>query len=140
MSSTIVGFDPTLPTGSRFLSPAVQAEIEAIIPGNLPPQSIPASALAPGAVTTTAIQEGAVTSDSIAAGGVEAANLAPGAVTTAAIATGAVTSVQTGIGVVTSTDVNGNAVALTIAVLTWAQFYALQNPDPNTLYFLTSFL
>jgi hypothetical protein len=139
MADTIVGFDPTQPIGSRFLSPNVVTEIGAVAPSAFLPGSITQSMLADGSVTTPALAAGCVTSPALSSACVTAAALAANSVTAAAIAPNAITIAALAPGVPEATDHSGNPISLTIVLLTAAQYSVIAGgtPSATSLYLIT---
>ena len=139
MADTIVGFDPTQPVGSRFLSVAVQEEIGALAPQFFLPGAITQSMLAPGAVTQSALATGCVTAAALATDCVTAAALASNSVTAAAIAPSAVTITNLAPGVPSVTDNAGNPLSIAFVICTSAQYSVIAGgtPSDSALYFVT---
>jgi hypothetical protein len=136
---TIVGFDPTQPLGSRFLSMLVVQEIAAVAPQFFLPGAITQSMLAAGAVTNPALGVGCVTSINLAADSVTQAALADNSVGSAQLQPNALTAANAAPGIPTATDNAGNPIALTLMVLTAAQYSVIAGgtPSATTLYFVT---
>ena len=137
MADAIVWFDPSQPTGQKFTSPAVRAELASLAAAFIAPGSVGSTELAPGGVNNQALAAGAVTSDKIAANGVTNPNLADLSVTSRVLANGAVTLTQAGIGVLTVVNSSGDPINLQVQVVTAAQFAAITSPNPNVAYFIT---
>jgi hypothetical protein len=137
MTDLYVGFDPTQPVGSRFVSSLVITEIGAVAPNAFLPGSITQTMLAAGCVTQNALAAGCVTSPALATDSVTTAAIAPNAVGAAQLAPNAVTVDNLAPGVPNATDHSGNPIALTLVILTAAQYSALSPPAANSLYFIT---
>jgi hypothetical protein len=133
-----VFFDPDQPAGSKFPSSTVRQEIAAIVPIDLEPGSVTGDKLANQAVGTNQIANGAITAQQIASQGVTAANIADGTITSEQIAPNTIDAANCGAGVMAVTDINGNNVQLTAVVCSSAQYAALNPPNPNVIYYITS--
>ena len=121
-------FDPDQPAGSQFPSVTVREEIANIVPMDLEPGSVTGDKLADQAVGTEQIANQGITTD----------NYADASVTGAKIAPGTISAENCGAGVISVTDINGNSVELTAVVCSSSAYSALNPPNPNTLYIITS--
>lgn len=132
----VVTLDPEKPPGQQ-LAPEMRSEISFVAPSTVNDGDITTPKLKNLAVAREKIALGAVGSQQIAAGGVETGNVADGAIVAAKLGPHAVGPDKTGVGVVTAANADGGARELKQVPCTAAEYAALQ-PDPNTLYLLTT--
>lgn len=138
MANEVVLFDPTLPAGTKFKSAAVRAEIAAVVPLNLPPDSVTGDKLADGTIPGAKMANGAITSGKIGAGEILTTNIGDGQVTAAKLAALSLTLAAVGAGVMGVKDSDGNALTMTALRITQSAYAALTVVDPNTFYLVVA--
>jgi len=134
MAVTNVLMDTSALRGSKF-DPEVQDEIKALGPG-LEDGEVTEDALGFQVVSTDKIAPGAVGSPQLGAGAVAEANMGANSVGSGAIKDDSLLGRHAGPGIVAAVDAAGNYIESKDAFLTYAEYTALVDPDPNITYYV----